>query len=151
MSAKKHFEKHQLIRFHHCDPAGIVFYPEYLVIIDELIEDWFTEGMKTSFADLHAVERIGIPAARIEVDFLSPSKIGDVLCLRLFVTRIGNKSFRLLVEASVGEKIRLRAELVRVVASLDGLAGIPIPDSLRAKLQPYLIAEAHHGRDAQAT
>jgi 4-hydroxybenzoyl-CoA thioesterase len=35
------------------------------------------------------------------VDFLSPSKIGDVLCLRLFVTRIGNKSFRLLVEASV--------------------------------------------------
>ena len=79
MTAKNYFEKHQLIRFHHCDPAGIVFYPEYLVIIDELIEDWFTEGMKTSFADLHAVERIGIPAARIEVDFLSPSKIGDVL------------------------------------------------------------------------
>jgi 4-hydroxybenzoyl-CoA thioesterase len=25
------FEKHQLIRFHRCDPAGIVFYPEYLV------------------------------------------------------------------------------------------------------------------------
>jgi 4-hydroxybenzoyl-CoA thioesterase len=147
MSSPIYFEKKQLIRFHHCDPAGIVFYPEYLVIIDELIEDWFTEGMKTSFAELHAKERIGIPAARIEVDFLSPSKIGDVLCLRLFVTRIGNKAFTLMVEASVDETVRLRAVLVRVVASLDGLRGIPIPDSLRVKLQPYLVAEARHGRE----
>jgi 4-hydroxybenzoyl-CoA thioesterase len=147
MTAKNYFEKRQLIRFHHCDPAGIVFYPEYLVIIDELIEDWFTEGMRTSFADLHAIERVGIPAARIEVDFLSPSKIGDVLCLHLFVTRIGTKSFTLMVEASVGDKVRLRAVLVRVVASLDGLQSIPIPEALRAKLQPYLVAEARHGRE----
>lgn len=151
MIAPIFFEKRQLIRFHHCDPAGIVFYPEYLVIIDELIEDWFTEGMKTSFADLHAVERVGIPAARIEVDFISPSKIGDVLSLHLFVTRIGTKSFTLMVEASVGDKVRLRAVLVRVVASLDGLQSIPIPESLRAKLQPYLVGEVHQGRDAQAT
>lgn len=147
MTAKNYFEKHQLIRFHHCDPAGIVFYPEYLVIIDELIEDWFTEGMRTSFAELHAKERVGIPAARIEVDFLAPSKIGDMLNLRLFVTRIGNKSFTLMVEASVDQKVRLRAVLVRVVASLDGLRSIPVPDSLRQKFQPFLIREAHHGRE----
>ncbi len=147
MSSPIHFEKRQLIRFHHCDPAGIVFYPEYLVIIDELIEDWFTEGMNTSFADLHAIERVGIPAARIEVDFITPSKIGDVLCLRLFVTRIGTKSFTLMVEAGVGDRVRLRAVLVRVVASLDGLHSIPIPDSLRAKLRPYLVAEARQGRE----
>jgi len=147
MSTARYFEKHQLIRFHHCDPAGIVFYPEYLVIIDELMEDWFTEGMHTSFADLHARERIGVPAARIEVDFLSPSSIGDVLCLRLFVTRIGTKSFTLMVEASVGDTVRLRAVQVRVVASLDGLRSIPIPDSLRANLQHFLVTEVHLGRE----
>ena len=142
MSAPLPFEKHQLIRFHNCDPAGIVFYPEYLVIIDELIEDWFNEGMRISFADLHSNERIGVPAARIEVDFLAPSKIGDVLCLRLFVQRIGNKSFTLKVEASVDEKVRLRAILVRVVADINGLRSIPIPESLRAKMQKYLLDEA---------
>ena len=26
------FERKKLIRFHHCDPAGIVFYPQYLVL-----------------------------------------------------------------------------------------------------------------------
>lgn len=137
MSIPQPFEKRQLIRFHHCDPAGIVFYPEYLIIIDEMIEDWFTFGMKTSFADLHARHRIGIPAVRIEVDFLSPSKIGDELCLRLAVTHIGTKSFKLMVEGSVDGVVRLRAVLVRVAAALDGLRGIPIPDDLRVLLKNY--------------
>ena len=119
MSSPTPFEKHQLIRFHHCDPAGIVFYPEYLVIIDELIEDWFSEGMQISFSALHSAERIGIPAARIEVDFLSPSKIGDVLCLRLFVKRIGNKSFTLMVEASVESDAVTDPPLTLAKRSLD--------------------------------
>jgi acyl-CoA thioesterase FadM len=70
-----------------------------------------------------------------------------MLCLRLFVTRIGTKSFTLMVEASVDETVRLRAVLVRVVASLDGLLSIPIPESLRVKLQPYLVTEVRHGRE----
>jgi 4-hydroxybenzoyl-CoA thioesterase len=142
MSAPTPFEKRQLIRFHHCDPAGIVFYPEYLVIIDELIEDWFNEGMHMSFATLHMEERVGVPAVRIEVDFLAPSKIGDSLCLRLSVKRIGNKSFTLVVEGSVGEQVRIRAVLVRVVARLDGLHGVPIPAPLRAQLERFQVADA---------
>lgn len=141
MSAPVAFEKSHLIRFHHCDPACIVFYPEYLVIIDELIEDWFNEGMNINFAQLHAEQRIGVPAARIEVDFISPSKIGDSLCLRLRVKRIGNKSFTLEIEGSVNGIIRFRAVMVRVVAAIDGLRGVPIPDMLREKLAPYLIAD----------
>lgn len=142
MSPPAAFEKSHLIRFHHCDPACIVFYPEYLVIFDELIEDWFNEGLKVNFAQLHAEQRIGVPAARIEVDFLAPSKIGESLCQRLVVTRIGTKSFTLMIEGSVNGEVRIRAVMVRVVAAIDGLRGVPIPDSLRAKLERFLIADA---------
>jgi len=34
------------IRFAHCDPAGIVFFPQYLVLTNALVEDWFTERLK---------------------------------------------------------------------------------------------------------
>ena len=34
------FERSVLIRFHHCDPAGVAFYPEYFVLFNELVEDW---------------------------------------------------------------------------------------------------------------
>lgn len=142
MSASIAFEKYHLIRFHHCDPACIVFYPEYLVIFDELIEDWFNEGMQINFAQLHAEQRIGIPAARIEVDFIAPSKIGDSLCLQLVVSRIGNKSFTLVIEGSVGGEVRIRAVMVRVVAAIDGLRGVPIPDGLRQKLAKFHVPES---------
>ena len=45
------FEDDKLIRFHHCDPAGIIFYPQYFVLFNELIEDWFTRGLGISFVD----------------------------------------------------------------------------------------------------
>ena len=34
------FESQKLVRFQHCDPAGIVFYPQYFVLVHELIEDF---------------------------------------------------------------------------------------------------------------
>jgi 4-hydroxybenzoyl-CoA thioesterase len=39
------FVRDKRVRFQHCDPAGIVFYPQYFVMIHELMEDWFTEAL----------------------------------------------------------------------------------------------------------
>ena len=34
------FTTQKLIRFHHCDPAGIVFYPQYFYLLHEAQEDF---------------------------------------------------------------------------------------------------------------
>ena len=39
------FEREQLIRFSHCDPAGIVSFPQYLVLVDGHVEDSFDDGL----------------------------------------------------------------------------------------------------------
>ncbi len=36
------------IRFHHCDLTGIVFFPQYFVPFNEVIEDWYTYGLDTA-------------------------------------------------------------------------------------------------------
>jgi 4-hydroxybenzoyl-CoA thioesterase len=41
---KTTFRRERTIRLHHCNPAGIVFYPQYLVILHEFIECWFDEN-----------------------------------------------------------------------------------------------------------
>ncbi|CPO21707.1 4-hydroxybenzoyl CoA thioesterase [Bordetella pertussis] len=28
------------VRFRHCDPAGIVFYPRYFEMINDFVEEW---------------------------------------------------------------------------------------------------------------
>lgn len=141
------FEKQQLIRFHHCDPAGIVFYPQYLILFDELLEDWFNEGLGIDFASFVARERVGTPAVRLECDFLAPSKIGDLLTLRLRVQRLGNSSFTLGIEGVCGGQTRIRCLQVRVFAALDKLRGIPIPAELRPKMERYAVSRTAAGSE----
>ncbi len=139
MSAHEPFATDKLIRFHHCDPAGIVFYPQYFVLFNELVEDWFNHGLGIDFANFHAVDRLGVPMAHVECDFLSPSKIGDVLKFRLAVKKIGRSSLTLAVEAQSGDDVRVRATLVVVLASLDAHRPMPFPPAFRAKLERFEI------------
>lgn len=131
------FEREVLIRFSHCDPGGIVFYPQYFILMNGLVEDWFTEGLNINFADLVRVRRIGIPTVRIECSFSRPSYIGERLLLGLTVTKIGNSSFWLRVIGSADGEVRLQADQALVTTSLDGIKSIAIPSDLRSGLRRY--------------
>ena len=131
------FESRKPIRFHHCDPAGIVFYPEYFVLFNELVEDWFNEGLGIDFATYHTVQRRGVPAVHVECDFLKPSAVGEMLRLRLAVKRIGTSSLTLAIEAGVGDEVRVRATLVVAHASLDTMRAVPFSSALEEKLARY--------------
>ncbi|MEO8675881.1 MAG: thioesterase family protein [Casimicrobiaceae bacterium] len=137
MTAPAPFEANKLIRFHHCDPAGIVFYPQYFVLFNELVEDWFNDGLGVDFGKFHAVDRLGVPMAHIECDFLSPSKVGELLRFRLAVKKIGVSSLTLDVDARAGEQPRVRATLVVVLASLDTRQSVPFPAGFRAKIARF--------------
>jgi 4-hydroxybenzoyl-CoA thioesterase len=53
------FERSMRIRFGDCDPSGIVFLPQYLIRLNGLVEDWLTDGLGISYADLIAVAASG--------------------------------------------------------------------------------------------
>jgi 4-hydroxybenzoyl-CoA thioesterase len=133
------FEDDKLIRFHHCDPAGIIFYPQYFILFNELVEDWFTRGLGVSFVDQVTKDRVSIPMGRVECDFIAPSKIGDVLSFSLRVERIGTSSIKLGIEVRLREEVRVRALLTVVLASLETLKSVPVSDDLRSRMERYLV------------
>ena len=49
------------IRFSHCDPAGIVYFPHYFDMFNGLIEDWYTEQLGVDYAKLILNDRYGFP------------------------------------------------------------------------------------------
>ena len=138
MSASAPFVTQKQIRFHHCDPAGIVFYPQYFVLMNELVEDWFNRGLGIDFARFHTDARRGIPMARIECEFLAPSIVGEALDWALWVERIGGSSLTLGVEAKAGGEVRVRATLVVVHASLDTRRSVPFAEDFREKLARFV-------------
>lgn len=133
------FVRDKLIRFHHCDPAGIVFYPQYFVLFNELVEDWFNAGLGIDFATFHMERRLGVPMAHLECDFLAPSKIGETLSLALAVKRIGRTSVTLAVDGSAQGEPRVRATLVVVLASMETHRPVAIDDDLKARLGRFVV------------
>jgi 4-hydroxybenzoyl-CoA thioesterase len=141
VKAPHEFESKKLIRFQHCDPAGIVFYPQYFVLFHELIEDWFDCGLEVNYADLIAVRRLGLPTVRLECDFVAASTIGDTLQLRLAVRRVGTTSIALSLTAFSGDELRVRIEQVVVLFSLERRVPVKIVDDLRRQIERFRIPE----------
>jgi 4-hydroxybenzoyl-CoA thioesterase len=134
------FERRKLIRFHHCDPAGIVFYPQYLVLCNELVEDWFDEGIGVNFYKLHAELHHGVPMRHLEADFLAPSMHGDELNFSLGVERIGGSSMTLAIAAEKDGKVRFKARQTVVWADLEGAPrAVRIDDEWRERFSRFLL------------
>jgi 4-hydroxybenzoyl-CoA thioesterase len=133
--SKSTFVSEKLIRFHHCDPAGIVFYPRYFEMINLCVEVWFDQALGYSFAAMQA-GGFGVPTARIGTDFTAPSRLGDRLDFALEVTEVGRTSASLAFRAMAGEELRLSGS--SVIVHIDKASGRPVrwPEEIRAKMLP---------------
>jgi 4-hydroxybenzoyl-CoA thioesterase len=81
------FIKTEKIRFKHVDYAGIVFYPRFLEMLNDLVEDWFEEALDRPFSEIH--ETNGIPTVDLKVQFKNAARLGQVLQKKLWVKNIG--------------------------------------------------------------
>jgi 4-hydroxybenzoyl-CoA thioesterase len=141
------FERQQTVRFAHCDPAGIVYFPQYLVMLTSLVEAWFDRGLRIPYADLVMRRRVGLPTVRLQVDFTAVSRLGDELTQSLAVAHVGHSSLHLHTEfhgrppgapAHAEAELRMRCKQVLVCTSLDDHRPRPLPDDIRVALPPYL-------------
>jgi 4-hydroxybenzoyl-CoA thioesterase len=126
--APETFEIEDTIRFAQCDPAGIVFFPQYLVMLNTLHERWFGEGLGVPYHDYIGVRRLGVPTVRLECDFTAVSKHGDRLRQRLAVA------------FDCGGELRARFRQVLVCTSLATHKPHPLPDDLRQGMQRFLLS-----------
>jgi 4-hydroxybenzoyl-CoA thioesterase len=135
------FEVEDTVRFGQCDPAGIVFFPQYLVMLNTLHERWFGEALGVPYQDYIGVRRLGVPTVRLECDFTAISRHGDRLRQRLAVARLGRSSIEVGAEfVGAGDELRARFRQVLVCTSLATHKPHPLPDDLRAAMQRYLRA-----------
>jgi 4-hydroxybenzoyl-CoA thioesterase len=130
------FQRSRLIRFSDCDPAGIVFYPQYFVMLNGLVEDWVNEGLGLSYHGLVAQRRIGLPTVKLEADFRAVSRMGDQVVLGLSVERLGSRSMSLALRCfePVSGEVRMEVKQVLVTTSLETHRAVAIPDDMRAAI-----------------
>jgi 4-hydroxybenzoyl-CoA thioesterase len=131
------FERIWRIRFGHCDPAGIVFYPQYLVLFNALVEDWVDVGLGIPYAPLVAERRVGLPTVRLECDFRAVSRMGEDVVFGLAVERLGTRSITLAIDARHADELRVAARVVLVTTDLNSHRAIHLPPDLRTAIEGF--------------
>ncbi len=136
-----HFTKEETIRFRHVDFAGIVFYPRFLEMLNDLVEDWFEEKLDRPFSKIH--ETNGIPTVDLKIQFRKPARIGDVLQKSLWVIRLGGASVTCGFTFSHADSSTcLEGEVTLVNVGLDKasnqIKAVPFSEDTKERILPFL-------------
>ena len=130
------FRHRRQIRFSHCDPGGIVYFPHYFEMVYEAVEDWFDAALEPNLESSLRQQGAGFPTINTQCDFFKPSRVGDVMDFEISVARLGRSTIEFLVCGKAGGEERLRVRHVLALVSLGSLRALPIPEDMRAKIEP---------------
>ena len=135
-----YFTKQEKIRFKHVDYAGIVFYPRFLEMLNDLVEDWFEEALDRPFSKIH--ETNGIPTVDLKIQFKNPARLGEILTKKLWVNVLKSSSvncgFQFVNEQ---EKTVLEGEVtlvnVKIQEDRNVIKAEPFSDEMKSKIKNY--------------
>jgi len=101
----------QPVTFGDCDPAGIVFYPNYFAWFDRTFHDWLRRfgghaGLCT------ALGAVGIGLMEVNAKFRAPARDGDTLDIQFSIEGWERKALRLGYQGTIsGRTVVVGAEV----------------------------------------
>lgn len=127
------------IRFAHCDPAGIAYYPRYFELCDGVIEDWTEEVVGVPRRTLHLDMGMAIPTVDLTARFIAVSRLGDWLDFDLEVRAVGNSSADLRLGASCEGEARFEVGCRVVLVRGAPIQSVPWPAEWKARLESVTV------------
>ena len=130
-----------LVEWGHCDPARIVFNPNFFV--------WMESGMDRLFSTAnHPIAKIidedpqyrGVPLLATQANFHKPAKVGEIITVATSISRWGKTSFEISYRFFRGEDVLCTATQTRVWCYAEGTGSqetikpTPIPEPVRTAL-----------------
>jgi 4-hydroxybenzoyl-CoA thioesterase len=131
------------VRFEDVDAARIVFFPRFLGYCHEAMEAMLAP-LEGGYAALVVQRQIGMPAVRVEADFSSPLRFGDIVRIEVVVEHVGRTSCTIRYELFDAKTRQLSARVrhIVVLSDLRVVQKVPIPDDVRAILERHSASPA---------
>jgi 4-hydroxybenzoyl-CoA thioesterase len=126
------------VEFGDCDPAGIVWFPNFFRWIDAASRHFF---VSCGVPPWHETEKtlgvFGTPLVDTHSQFVKTASYGDTLDVQTSVTEWRDKSFVQTYRIMRGEDLIMECKEVRIFAARrtdgkNGIRAVPIPESIKA-------------------
>jgi 4-hydroxybenzoyl-CoA thioesterase len=138
------FQRRYRYRFGDIDHAGIAYYPTLLHYFHCCFEDWWSDGLGRPYAQVMREEKLGLPAVRLEVDFMAPLRYGDEPVVHLGVLRIGDSSveFGYWMTRDDGPQPLCRARITTAAVHLETMQKRPLPEGWRQRFADWMLGDS---------
>lgn len=126
------------VEFGDCDPAGIVFFPNFSRWMDAASLSFFVQCGVPPWRELVKMRGIvGTPLLEIHTRFYKAATYGETLTIKTWVEEWRNRAFVQLHRVTRGEDLlcegrEVRTFVMRDAADADRLRSIPIPEDIRS-------------------
>lgn len=133
------FRVSEFVRWSDIDLAGIICYGAYVRFF-EIAESELFRSLGLPFSSLFEEFDFWLPRAQLHFEFRTPALLDDRLDLEMWVSKVGNSSLRLELQARKNNAARdLTAEAYAVLVAVGrrDLRPIPLPPTLIAALEPF--------------
>jgi acyl-CoA thioester hydrolase len=123
------------VRFHECDPQGVVFYAHYFAYVDVAL----TEMWREAFGSYGNVVAAGTDVVVVEAasTFRGSARFDDDLDVELRIERLGTTSMAMATAIRRDEELLVEGRIVHVFVDIATMGKKAIPDHMRAALEAY--------------
>lgn len=119
------------VRYGECDGQGVVFNANYLVYVDDVVDEWLEQSIGPNY-----LERFEYMVKKATLEWSSPARRGEIIEFRPSIPRWGTTSFDVQVEGYVGDRPVVSVALVCISIRPGSHAPEPIADWIKAALTP---------------
>ena len=134
----------RMVHFADCDPANIVFYPNFYQWFDRSTEMLFRSvdlhWEKMMGTELDGEIFMGVPLVETSAKYKFPCRFGDTIEIESWIDSWSDKTFTVVHHVFNGGKLAREGREVRVWAIRDvdrpaGFRAVPIPDHFLARFK----------------
>ena len=123
------------VEFGDCDPAGIVWFPNFFRWIDAASRHFFVQcGVPPWHETEKSLGVVGTPLVDTHAKFVQSASYGEVLSIETRIAEWRGKSFVQRYRVKRGEDLIMECDEVRIFAARregGGIRALPIPDEIR--------------------
>ncbi len=133
------FEHELRVRYGECDPQGIVFNANYLAYFDHTL----TELWREALGGWEPMVAKGVDAVvgEANIRFRGAARFEDVITVSAGVAHLGTTSMKLEFLIHRGDELLVEGWLRQVCVDAKTWRKTPIPDWVRAALEPFAAAK----------
>jgi len=132
------------VRYSECDLQGVVFNANYLTYVDDAVTELWRAALPDGYAGM-VDAGVDLVVGEAALRYLAPARFDDHLDLELTITRLGTTGMTTEVRIARGGQTLTEVTLRHVFVTAGEGAKTPIPDDIRAALEPFSSADPAPG------